>query len=89
MLEDWARRDALPSPREVAAVRRLIRAAEQMLDELDPAERANLEELFAVIRRARANIETALPVHMAGRVRQPQPTLHPIPASTQPAGSDG
>jgi integrase len=88
MLEDWARRDALPAPQEVAAVRRLIRAAEQMLDELDPAERASLKELFAVIRRARANIETALPLHMAGRVRQPQPTLHPIPASTRPAGSD-
>ena len=40
MLEDWARRDALPAPEEIVAVRRLIRNAEAMLDGLSPAERA-------------------------------------------------
>jgi hypothetical protein len=79
LLEDWARRDALPTPEEIAAVRRLIRKAEELLDGLSPAERATVDELFAVIRRARANIDTALPVHVSGAVRQPNPTLHPMP----------
>ena len=81
MLEDWARRDALPAPEEIVAVRRLIRAAEAMLDGLTPQERASVDELFAVIRRARANIETALPTHFSAVVRQPQPTLYPQPVS--------
>jgi hypothetical protein len=66
------------------AVRRLIRAAEGMLGELSHAERASVDELLAVLRRARANIDTALPIHMHGRARQPQPVLHPLTAT----GSD-
>jgi integrase len=77
MLEDWARRDALPAPAEIVAVRRLIRAAEAILDGLTPEERGAVDELFAVIRRARANIETALPTHFSAVVRQPRPTLYP------------
>jgi hypothetical protein len=78
MLEDWARRDALPPPEEIIAVRRLIRAAEKMLDGLTPEERTSLDELFAVIRRARANIDTALPTRA---VRQPKPVLYPQPGT--------
>jgi integrase len=81
MLEDWARRDALPAPEEIVAVRRLIRAAEAMLNGLTPQERASIDELFAVIRRARANIDTALPRQLSGAVRQPRPTLYPQPTS--------
>jgi hypothetical protein len=47
-------------------VRRLIRAAEGIVDGLTAQERASIDELFAVIRRARANIETALPTHQRG-----------------------
>jgi hypothetical protein len=61
-------------------VRRLIRAAEAVLDGLTPEERAAVDELFAVIRRARANIDTALPAHFSGGVRQPRPTIYPQPA---------
>ena len=85
MLEDWARRDALPAPEEIVAARRLIRAAEAILDGLTPEERASVDELFAVIRRARANIETALPRHPSAVVRQPRPTLYPPTASGVPA----
>jgi integrase len=81
MLEEWARRDAAPPPDEIVAVRRLIRAAEKMLGELSDAERASVDELMAILRRARANIDSALPIHMHGRVRQPQPLLHPLPAT--------
>jgi integrase len=81
MLEEWARRDAAPPPDEIVAVRRLIRAAEKMLGELSDAERASVDELMAILRRGRANIDTALPIHMHGRVRQPQPLLHPLPAT--------
>ena len=77
MLEGWARRDALPAPEEIVAVRRLIRNAETILDGLTADERASVDELFAVIRRARANIDTALPIHLSAVVRQPQPTLYP------------
>jgi integrase len=77
MLEDWARRDALPAPEEIVAARRLIRNAEAMLDGLTPEERATVDELFGVIRRARANIDTALPIHLSATVRQPAPTLYP------------
>jgi integrase len=81
MLEEWARRDAMPPPEEIVAVRRLIRAAEEMLGELSDAERATVDELMAILRRGRANIDTALPIHMHGRVRQPLPLLHPLPAT--------
>ena len=77
MLEDWARRDALPAPEEIVAVRRLIRNAEAILDGLTPEERATVDELFAIIRRARANIDGALPIHLSAAVRQPAPTLYP------------
>jgi integrase len=85
-LEDWARRDALPAPEEVVAVRRLIRNAEELLDGLSAAERATIDELFNVIRRARVNIDTALPVHLSSAVRQPEPTLHPLPAMSTSTG---
>ena len=81
MLEDWARRDALPAPEEIVAVRRLIRIAEALLDGLTAEERATVDELFGVIRRARANIDTALPVRFSATVRQPLPTVYPQPAS--------
>ena len=81
MLEDWARRDALPAPEEIVAVRRLIRTAEAILDGLTAEERASVDELFAVIRRARANIDAALPTHFTTVVRQPRPTLYPRSAS--------
>lgn len=79
MLEDWARRDALPPPEEVVAVRRLIRNAEAILDGLTPEERSTVDELFGVIRRARANIDTALPIHFSATVAQSGPTLYPQP----------
>ena len=81
MLEGWARRDALPAPEELVAVRRLIRAAETILDGLTPQERTAVDELFAVIRRARANIDTALPRHPSTTVRQPRPSVYPPPAT--------
>lgn len=76
-LEEWARRDALPAPEEVLAVRRLIRKNEAMIGGLTDDERANFDELMAAMRRARADIETALPTHLGGRVSQPQPTIYP------------
>jgi len=81
MLEDWARRDALPPPEEVVAVRRLIRNAEAILGGLTADERSTVDELFGVIRRARANIDTALPIHFSAAVAQPAPTLYPQPAA--------
>ena len=81
MLEDWARRDALPAPEEIVAVRRLIRSAEALLDGLTADERATVDELFGLIRRARANIDTALPVRLSATVRRPLPTVYPQPAS--------
>jgi integrase len=76
-LEEWARRDAMPPPEEVVAVRRLIRKSEELLGNLTEEERANVDELMAILRRARANIDTALPAHLGGRISQPQPAIYP------------
>ena len=76
-LEEWARRDAMPPPEEVVAVRRLISKSEELLGNLTEEERANVDELMAILRRARANIDTALPAHLGGQISQPQPAIYP------------
>ncbi len=75
-LEDWARRGALPSDEEIEALRRLIRRNDDLLVALDPAERAAVDEAIHVMRTARAQLQTAVPVQLLGVGRQPAPTVH-------------
>lgn len=73
-LEEWARAEALPSENEITRIRRLISNVEAGLDQLKPADRAEIEQSVALVRRHRT---TALGMP---RIRQPVPDIHPQPA---------
>jgi integrase len=79
-LAEWARRDAIPSEEEISALRGLIRRNEQVLDELDPSDRATVLEAIATTRRLRAQLRVTIPDRYKGITRAPRPTLHPRPA---------
>ena len=53
-LDDWARREALPSQAEISRVRNLIARVKAGLDDLSDDERAGIEQAVEVIRRHRA-----------------------------------
>ena len=76
-LEEWAQNAAVPSQEEVAAVRRVVDRCQAMLAELPEAERAEAYEAIATLRRARAQLDTSVPVRFRGRAGQPSPTLFP------------
>jgi integrase len=76
-LADWARRDAAPSEEEIEAVRRLIRANDQTLAELDDADRHAVETAIDTIRQHRTGLAATFPVELRGVVRQSGPTLFP------------
>jgi hypothetical protein len=76
-LEDWARNGAIPSAEEVAAVRRVIDRCQELLSDLTEGERSEIDEAIAVLRRTRAQLDTAVPVRFLGTVGQPSPTLFP------------
>jgi len=80
-LAEWARRDATPSDDEIHAVRALVRRNEQIIEELDPADRAAVLEAIATTRRLRAQLALVIPERFKGITRPPRPTLHPRPAS--------
>jgi len=79
-LADWARRDATPSDEEIAALRALIRRNDQIIDELDPSDRAAVLEAIATTRRFRAQLRVTIPDRFKGVTRPPRPTLVPRPA---------
>jgi integrase len=78
-LADWAQRDALPSEEEISALRALIRRNEQVLDELEPSDRATVLEAIATTRRLRAQLRVTVPDRYKSITRPPRPTLHPRP----------
>jgi hypothetical protein len=53
-LDDWARREAMPSEEEISRVRRLMARVKAGLDDLSDDERAGIEEAVEVVRRHRA-----------------------------------
>jgi integrase len=79
-LAEWAQRDAMPSEEEISALRALIRRNDQILDELEPADRATVLEAIATTRRLRAQLRVTIPDRYKGITRPPRPTLHPRPA---------
>ena len=80
-LADWAQRDAMPSEEEISALRALIRRNDQILDELEPGDRATALEAIATTRRLRAQLRVTIPDRYKGITRPPRPTLHPRPAA--------
>ena len=82
-LAEWARRDATPSDDEIDAVRALIRRNEQIIEELEPADRAAVLEAIATTRRLRAQLRVTIPERFQGITRPARPTLHPRPRQRQ------
>ena len=80
-LAEWAQRDAMPSEEEISALRALIRRNDQVLDELEPVDRATVLEAIATTRRLRAQLRVTIPDRYKGITRPPRPTLHPRPAA--------
>lgn len=78
-LADWARREAVPSEEEIAALRALIRRNDQLIAELDPGDRVAVLEAIATTRRLRAQLRVTVPDRFKGVTRPPRPTLHPRP----------
>ena len=78
-LAEWARREAAPSQDEIAAVRGLIRRNDELIEQLDPGERAAVLEAIAIARRMRAQLRTTIPDRFRAITRAPRPTLTPLP----------
>ncbi len=70
--DEWARAEAMPSNNEITRVRRLISRMKTDLDDLTGAERAEIEDAVAIVRRGRARI-TSLGMP---KIRQPLPDLY-------------
>jgi integrase len=69
--DEWARSEAMPSDNEITRVRRLIDRMKADLDDLTDAERAEIKEAVAVVRRGRNRV-TSLGMP---KVRQPMPDI--------------
>jgi integrase len=78
-LAEWARRDATPSDEEITALRQLIRRNDQIIDELEPADRAAVLDAIATTRRLRAQLNVTIPDRYRGVTRPARPTLIPRP----------
>ena len=76
-LEDWARKAVVPSAEELASLRRVIGRCESLLAELSGEERTAVEEAVVVLRRARAQLDTSVPVRFRGLAAQPTARLFP------------
>lgn len=85
-LHEWARNGAIPSDEEIAAVRRVIGRCGDLLADLTEDERAEIDEAIDVLRRTRAQLDTAVPVRFLGSVGQSLPTLFPNVERTHGAG---
>jgi integrase len=70
-VDDWARVEATPSDEEITRIRRLIARINNDLDALTPAERTQVEQAVATVRRHRATV-LGLP-----KIRPPLPDLRP------------
>jgi len=69
-LDDWARADALPSEAEIGKVKDLIHRVRDHLDDLNDAERADLDQAVTVVRRGRQLTHLGMP-----QIRPPRPDL--------------
>jgi integrase len=70
-LDQWAKADAMPSEEEITRIRRLIDRIKEGLGELTAAERDQIDQAVAVVRRHRA-VMLGMP-----RIRQIQPSIRP------------
>jgi hypothetical protein len=82
-LADWARRDAAPSEQEISALRALIRRNDELVERLEPADRAAVLDAIAVTRRVRAQLAAEIPARLRAATRPPRPTLSPRAGRTK------
>lgn len=76
-LAEWARRDAAPTEEEIEAVRRLLRANDEVIAALDAEDRAALQAAITTIRTQRAQLAASFPAELTGTVRQNTPVFFP------------
>lgn len=76
-LAEWARRDAAPTNEEIDAVRRLLRANDEVIAALDAEDRAAAEAAITTIRAQRAQLTVSFPAELAGSVAQRTPAFFP------------
>lgn len=69
--DEWARAEATPSEEEISRVRGLIRRVTEEVDQLTEAERAEIQQAAAMVRKTRRGF-LGMP-----RVPQPLPDLRP------------
>jgi integrase len=70
-VEEWARAEAAPSHEEITSIRRLISRIENGMDELTAAEREQVDQAIAIVRRHRT-VALGMP-----RLRQALPGIRP------------
>ena len=82
-IDQWARTEAVPSQEEISRIRQLITRIENGLDHLTDAEREQISQAVAIVRRHRT-VTLGMP-----RLRQALPDIRPeryrmtTPASTR------
>ena len=74
-IDEWARADATPTTEEITRIRRLINRINGDIAELDPIDRARIDDAVAVVRRHRAAHRAAHTV-----------AAHTVAAHTVPLG---
>lgn len=60
-LDDWARTEALPSEEEIRRVKALVHRVEEHLEQLTPAERADIATAVSAVRRTRQVTTLGMP----------------------------
>ncbi len=88
-LQDWARHAAIPNGEEIAAVRQIIDRCETVLAELPDGDRDATQDAIAVLRRSRAQLDTAVPVRFLGVIGSPAPRLFPNVMRDQEKAREG
>ncbi len=87
-LEEWARNAAIPAAEEIASLRRIIKRCEKLVEGLAEDERQQVQEAIVVLRRARAQLDTTVPVRFRGVIGPATPKLFPRSEPERRAGHD-
>lgn len=77
-LAEWARREVIPSDDEIEVVERLIANCKEKLNEVDEADRPDVVDAIAVLRRGRRRLVSNFPAHLRDVVAQSQPSVFPL-----------
>ena len=76
-LAEWARRDAAPTDEEIDAVRRLLRANDELIASLDEEDRSAAQQAITTIRAQRSHLVASFPPELASTVAPNTATFFP------------